>query len=229
MVRYGGRLLLFCGTGYGNRGSKIKDMKDEQLNRWCFNPVNLSKQEIHDPFMVISDFFSSDDVPGHLRELLTWRNCIIADRYYVDRKGSPSGLLFTHKLNVKLVEAMYLLLQVNWSKIMMITAIHHSGLLSEEKNTWPYFPDMLNEEELLNPFLVIKAFFNDYTLPQYRDFLYEWLEHGLSSNAAAEFIETADLIKVYENLQKLYAAAWLIHQRTSNHPYLKRKRYQKNR
>lgn len=60
--------------------------------------------------------------------------------------------------------------------------------------------------------------------PQYRQFLYEWLEYSLSSAGAREFIETADLIAVYENLQKLYAAAWLMHQRTSRSPYFRNDR-----
>jgi HEPN domain-containing protein len=42
----------------------------------------------------------------------------------------------------------------------------------------------------------------------------------LSVNAAREFIEAKDLIKVDENLQKLYSAAWLIYQRSANEPYL---------
>jgi HEPN domain-containing protein len=74
---------------------------------------------------------------------------------------------------------------------------------------------------LINPYLVIKRFFHDYNLSQYRTMLFDWLEFGLSSNAANEFIETKDLITVYENLQKLYSTAWLIYQRESGEPYLK--------
>lgn len=83
--------------------------------------------------LVISDFFSSDDVPGHLRELLLWRSCVLENRYYIDRKGNPFGVLFTHQLHIKLIEAMHLLAQPNKGKLMMITTIHSVEQLEEEK------------------------------------------------------------------------------------------------
>ena len=194
----------------------------ENLNLYTIE--NLKAEEIKDPMLVLSDFFSSDDIPGHLRELLLWRSCILEDRYYIDRKGNPSGVLFTYQLHISLIEAMYLLVKPDRSKIMMRTAIHSVGQLEKEKQVWSYFPEHLTKAELLNPFIIIKAFFNTYTLPQYREFLYEWLEYSLSSNGAREFIETIDLITVYESLQKLYAAAWLMHQRTTKSPFLRNDR-----
>ncbi len=94
-------------------------------------------------------------------------------------------------------------------------------VLELEKSAWRDFPPNLNDNELQNPYIVIKLYFKSYSLTQYRNILYEWLEYGLSSKSPGEFIETYDLIKVYENLQKLYSAAWLIYQRLTDKPYLK--------
>jgi HEPN domain-containing protein len=182
---------------------------------------NLNPQEINDPMLVLSDFFSSDDVPGHLRELFFWRSCVLEDRYYLDGKGNPSGILFTYQLHIKMIEALHQLAQPGSSKLMMTTAIHSVAKLEAEKQLWSYYPEDLTKAELLNPLIILKEFFKTYTLRQYCDFLYEWLEYSLSINGAREFIETIDLITVYERLQKLYAAAWLMHQRTTDRPYLK--------
>ena len=60
----------------------------------------------------------------------------------------------------------------------------------------------------------IKTLFEGRNLSWYRDQLYEWLEHGLSTSGVKEFIETTDLIFIYEGLQQLYEAAWLIYEAT---------------
>jgi HEPN domain-containing protein len=67
--------------------------------------------------------------------------------------------------------------------------------------------------ELINPYLAISNFFQAYSIDQYRDFLYEWLETGLSANAADETLNVSDIIYFYENMQKLYEAVWMIRQR----------------
>jgi len=196
-------------------------MTGMELNDWSIYPLNLSFDEISDPMIVIADFFSADDIPSHLRELLEWRSCVLEDRYYTGHKGSPSAVLFTHLLHIKLIEAMHLLLQPDKSKLIMTTAVHDPEKLDLEKASWRYFPGNLSEEELLNPFLAVKDFFKVYSLQQYREHLYNWLEAALSAKAADEGFMPKDIVNVYENLQMLYDAAWLIHQRSAFNPYLK--------
>jgi HEPN domain-containing protein len=75
--------------------------------------------------------------------------------------------------------------------------------------------------ELINPLAVIEDFFNALNLQEYREQLEEWLENGLSNQSADKWMESSKIIAVYENLQKLYGAAWLIYQRLSDDPYLK--------
>jgi HEPN domain-containing protein len=192
------------------------NMQAIEFNEWYLYPRHLKLAEISNPLSVLADFFYDDWLPGHLNRLKEWRDYILKDDYFRGKKNSPAELLYFHKLNLCLIEAVYLLKDDDDS----ISTQQQLDNLTGEKSDWRDFPNNLNEAELLDPYLVFKDFFANYSLPQYREILYDWLEHGLSCKAANEFIETKDLLKVYENLQKLYSATWLIHQRTSGKPYL---------
>ena len=182
-----------------------------------YTSENLKSEELINPTLVLADFFNDDWLPGHLEQLKTWRDYILKNDFFKGAKNSPAELLYFHKLNVALLEALYLLNERGYSSTTL-TDIADLGL---ERSTWRDYPHNLTDEELLNPFIVIQLCFSTYSLPGYRAHLYEWLEYGLSSSAADEFIETRDLVTIYENLQKLYSAAWLIYQRNTGRPYLK--------
>ena len=192
-------------------------MQPREFNEWDFYPISLKPSEVSNPSRVFAEFFSDDWLPGHLERLKDWRDCILEDKYFVDSNNSPYGLLYFHKLNICLIEAVHLLKETGGFP-QIIQQIEN---LKAEQENWRDYPSNLKEAELVDPMIIIKAFFEKYNLPEYRAHLYEWLEFGLSSKAANEFIETADLIRVHENLQRLYSAAWLIHQRLSDKPFLK--------
>jgi HEPN domain-containing protein len=177
------------------------------LNQWVNCPINLSTNEIENPFIVIDDFFSADDLSGHMEYLKKWRDRVIGPGYYVDLKGSPSGLLWRHELNVRLIEGAALLL--NSSSLAEKSNV--IDLNSEEnKQEGGIIKSKLNESEISNPMIVINAFFQGRSVSWYREELQEWLRYGLSTDAAKEFVCSPDLVIVFENLQKLYAATWLM-------------------
>jgi HEPN domain-containing protein len=156
---------------------------------------------------VIDDFFSADDLDGHIKYLAKWRDRVINPGYYVDLKGSPSGLLWRHELNLKLVEGVALILESsNFALLTDIPAID----TNENKQEVALVKTKLNESEISNPLMVLIAFFQERTVGWYREQLQEWLRYGLSMNAAKEFVNSPELIIVYENLQKLYAAVWVL-------------------
>jgi HEPN domain-containing protein len=186
-------------------------------NLETYTSENLNPEEVINPMLVLADFFNDDWLPGHLERLKVWRDYIIDDDYFRGIKNSPAELLYFHKLNIRLIEALYLVID----KPRLSDAATDITALELEKSVWRDFPPNLNNAELLNPYIVIQLFFKSCSLQQYRNILYEWLEYGLSSSSANEFIETKDLVVVYENLQKLYSAAWLIYQRESEKLFLK--------
>ena len=192
-------------------------MFNAEFNDRGLYPVHLKLFEVNNPLLVLKDFFTYDWLPGHLERLKAWRTYILADDYYKGTKNSPAELLYFYKLNIRLVEAMHVYKQ----KGLPPEALSTVPRLEQEKNTWRDFPANLSQIEMLNPMLVIQDFFLKCDLLQYNSILYEWLEYGLSAKASNEFIETGDLITVYEHLQKLYSAAWLILQRLSEKPYFK--------
>ncbi len=176
------------------------------FNQWNVYPINLSTEEIADPLIVISDFFSDDSLSGHLERLMLWRDFVLRDDYYRDSKGNPAGLLYFYKLNLRLVEAVNLLLRafpadLSDEYIHANTPVELDAVLSR-----------LSEAQRLDLYSVLSAFFASYSLQQYRKQLFEWLEHGLSKKGAEEFITSIDLITVYENLQGFYSAEWLMGQ-----------------
>ncbi|TFF36148.1 hypothetical protein [Mucilaginibacter psychrotolerans] len=150
--------------------------------------LNLKPAEISNPLLVIKDFFSDDSLPGHLERLQKWRSCVLEEHYFKGDKGSPSELLYFYKLNVCLLEAAY--------------------LLKDRLD--------LNFKEPTDPLFVFKQIYQDYDLSAYQGMLYEWLEFGLSARATNEAITPVDLIRVYENLQRLYGASWNVNQRFAN-------------
>ncbi len=198
-------------------------MTNRNFNEWAYLPINLSPEQIADPLLVLEDFFSSDWLPGHIEHLRRWRKFILEDAFFVDTKGNPSHLLTSFKNNIALLEACHEILigmrnEAGVFKRAVVTCVEQ---LETERKQWRDYPELLSQDELLNPFNVLHQFFDVFSLPQYREQLNEWLDAGLSHRAGGEFIETADIIAIYENLQKLYGAAWLIYQRTTDDPYLK--------
>ncbi|MEB0248988.1 MULTISPECIES: HEPN domain-containing protein [unclassified Mucilaginibacter] len=192
-------------------------MQAEEFNHWDFYPLNLTPEQVINPLSVITTFFDHDSLPGHLETLQNWCFSVLKPDFFRDEKGSPSGLLYFHKLTLCLVEAASLIKDLPDKPNVTVTA----NDLSYEQREWSYYPVSLNKEQQLNPYLQLEDFFNHYNLPQYRAMLYDWLEHGLSRQPAREFIEPLDLLTVQENLQKLFGASWFIFQRLSHKPSLK--------
>ena len=195
-------------------GYNAKVMEPKQFNTQNFYPKYLDQDEVENPLFVIRDFYSADWLAGHLEELLKWRKYVIEEGYYKDDTDNPASLIYTHRLNAKLVEAIYLIsLTKRAKKLAKQVLINFDDQLEQEKNEWIDYPVHLSSVECINPYRFIREFFKTYSIEQYRNFLYEWLETGLSVNAVDESMEACDIIYFYENMQKLYEAAWIIRQR----------------
>lgn len=179
---------------------------------WEHYPKTLRHSEIQNPLSVIADFYSAGSVKDHRRDLKEWRDRVIDDKYFNDKRHGPGTLLFTCELNLKLLEAAYLLL-LNYNQTFWRRKKLEASQLAEEKESWIYFPNNLSEEELLNPYLAIKKIFKKIKPQMYRDYLHEWLHAALSTSPIDESVMPGEVIAVYENILKLYAAAWLIYQR----------------
>ncbi|MBS7566833.1 HEPN domain-containing protein [Mucilaginibacter sp. Bleaf8] len=182
---------------------------------WEQYPKHLRFSEIINPLKVITDFFSSGWPSDHRQDLKEWRYYVLNAKFYKDRHG-PGHVLFIYDQTLQLIEAMHLLLLKNkdrWPRLQDVT----EEQIEQEMKDWIYFPKNLSAKELANPYEAVKKCFKKTSPQEYRDYLKEWLNAALYKSAADETLMAGEIIDVYDNIRKLYSAAWLIHQReTSN-------------
>ncbi len=184
------------------------------ITPWEQYPKHLRFSEIVNPLKVITDFFSSGWPNDHRQDLKEWRYYVLNDKFYKDRHG-PGHVLFIYDQTVQLIEALHLLLLKNsdrWPKLPDVT----EEQIEEEKKDWIYFPKNLSAKEIANPYKAIKKCFKKISPQEYRDYLKEWLHAALYNSAADETMMAGEIIDVYDNIRKLYSAAWLIHQRETD-------------
>lgn len=181
---------------------------------WEQYPKHLRFSEIVNPLKVITDFFSSGWPNDHRQDLKEWRYYVLNDKSYKDKHG-PGHVLFIYDQTVQLIEALHLLLLKNsdrWPRLQDVT----EEQMDEEKKDWIYFPKNLSAKELANPYKAIKKCFKKISPQEYRDYLKEWLHAALYNSAADETLMAGEIIDVYDNIRKLYSAAWLIYQRETD-------------
>lgn len=186
---------------------------------WEQYPKTLNQAEIANPHKVLEDFFVAGGVKSHKRKLKDWRNAVTSDTFYCDEKHGPGDLLFTYDLNLKLLEAVYLL-WINYHNKDWSYKVADDQQLANEKEMWEYFPSHLKAKEQANPYRAVKKVFSKISPQQYREYLHEWLYFALYNMAADEDLTAGEILRVYTNLKKLYAAAWLIYKREGILPAL---------
>ncbi|WP_419699845.1 HEPN domain-containing protein [Mucilaginibacter sp. NFX135] len=188
---------------------------------WEHYPKTLRHYEVENPMSVVVDFFSADSVKGHGRRLKEWRYYVVNDEHYDEKRHGPGTLLFIYDLNLRILEAMYLLL-LNYKNFSYQRKQLSEEQLEEERKQWEYYPKNLSLKEQLEPYKAVRKVFKKIKPQEYRDQLHEWSHVALYNNADDEALYAGEVITVYENLIKLYSAAWLICQREGGHPQLKR-------
>jgi hypothetical protein len=189
-------------------------MKHDEHLTWHYYPLHLTRKEIIDPMLVIAEFFGYTWLNVHLKIFKKWRKKVLCDSYFKGRNGSPTTLLHIYQLNIRLIEGAFILnSSTPFHERFKVTLDDFEKQVTLEREQWRNYPLRLNSKQLSNPIKVIKKFCDTYNMPQYRDHLYEWLHYGLSASSCDEFIEAIDLIQIYENMQLLYEACWLMHMR----------------
>ncbi|RFZ89880.1 HEPN domain-containing protein [Mucilaginibacter conchicola] len=168
-------------------------------------PVTLTAEEILNPLTVLDEFFDFDRLERAIDILKQWRDTLITDAFFVNAKGNPSGLLSFHKNCIRLAEALFLLKD------------HEVQGPAEEiksddkrKAELDIAMAMLTAAEMQDVCAALREIFENRSLSSFRTSLYEWLEVGLSNQAANEFIPAAEMVPLYDTMQKLFVIAWLL-------------------
>jgi hypothetical protein len=184
---------------------------------WEHYPKNLRHSEVLNPLIVVADFFDAASPKEHIARLRRWHHYVIYHNHFKDKRHGMSKLLSIHDENIRLLEAMDLLLlsyTVSREQDICITVER----LIVEKESWKYFPYNLSEKHLISPYKAVAKVFKQIPPQQYREHLNEWLHAALSKHPIDENIEASEVYTVLDNLLKLYAAAWLIFKRNGVNP-----------
>ncbi|GAA4321043.1 hypothetical protein GCM10023149_20640 [Mucilaginibacter gynuensis] len=189
---------------------------------WDHYPKNLRFSEVQYPLSVLIDFFSWDWPLEIRKNLKHWRHFVINHELYKHQHYEPGDLLHFHEMHVKLLEALYLLLLEHQASRYSLSEkkMLLEDQLEVERKERLYFPENLSKEELLDPYSVLQEAFSKINPQAFRDYLQDWVHAALVTPAVDTAMEPGEIITVYELLKRLYSAAWLIHQRETDQPYL---------
>ena len=187
---------------------------------WEHYPKNLRFSEVQYPLTVVNHFFDLDWPKGHFENLKTWRYFVINYESFQHERFGPGKLFDTYEATLKLLEALHLLYLDNEDDDRSVATSDKQ--VNEEKQLWYWFPEKLSPEELKNPYIAIKRVFKEIKPQQFRDYLNEWIHFALSTHAVEDSMSMNEIILVYKSIKKLYSAAWIIRQRKSDNPTLKK-------
>ncbi|WP_316837678.1 hypothetical protein [Pedobacter nutrimenti] len=170
---------------------------------------HLTAEEISNPYLLIAQFFDISDLSDHLEFLDKWKEHVLTDQVYT-AENCPANLLHEHRHILKLLEAAWLLRKAGKVSPLIFPEVKEL-LLERQKGELSGCFCQLNEEELLNPYLIFRSLFQSTGLEAYREELRDWLEESFSKEGPS--FNYQDLAVTYKFLQKLFQAAWLIYNR----------------
>src|SRR5271167_2813180 len=76
-------------------------------------PKYLRAEELQNPILNLEEFFLNNSLPGHHERLKKWRKSVLSEAHYLGDQGNPEDLVFIHEINIRLIEAAFLLLQLS--------------------------------------------------------------------------------------------------------------------
>lgn len=161
----------------------------------------------NDPYSIIKSFFYSNSISDMKELLMKACQAGLVEKYRW-KEGSPGNLLYFYEQLETLVEACFLI----------STRIETKNKLSKKMNRAAKkellhtvcLPCSLSKTEISNPFSVIHAFFELYTIKKWKQHLYTWMEAGLSNYTVLDSIKTKNILAYHNHLQKLLDACWYI-------------------
>jgi hypothetical protein len=203
---------------------------------WDNLPMRLSTEEISKPHEIIHEYFSAHDMPRARYIINKWLYSTCKNKRC---KHSASGLFFIYEKTECLIEAAYLISQMDNKKreaviiqkegepeINLMLPNLFCAWLSLEKTdnippftVWTDFPRSLNYDEFLNPYIVFRKFFKYQSLGEWRQVMSQLFNMGLSRDNFLDDCLDIDILSIKKHLEKLVEAAHLIDVREFRQPY----------
>ncbi|WP_199118125.1 hypothetical protein [Pedobacter sp. ASV28] len=167
-----------------------------------------------DPHEFLQTFFNFTTLEEYLETLKNWHKLMYSDK--IEPVTNPANILFDHKMTCNLVNAAWLLQfqeQTVVGELLKCSPVDQERYLNEERAQLKTYPKGLTKEELLDPYHVVKNSFSTFSLKEYHQYLYHWLNESLSTCRSTDGQRSNK--KIYRNLRKLAGSCWLILQRES--------------
>jgi hypothetical protein len=192
----------------------MNHQEDPFETRDCFNGI------IIDPYQVIAEFYSTDDVASYrkmIREVLTI--CSIKQVY--DRYD-PGVLLSYFKRLKSILNATC---TINYEKKENPINISPSDVFNRNYfcghltyvSDWDYFPRTLSKKEYFNPYQAFNRFFKYQSLENWKIILDDVLHYALIKESFSYAGEEMNTVALYFQLTKLIEAAHLVDIRENTH------------
>lgn len=184
--------------------------------------MQLTIEEINNPYSAISDYFSSATLAMHRESVETLLLCATTTQQW-NLDQQPRMFVRVAADTEKLLETAYLLqrnkdtvFRTNGSLITL--ADLHGGSISPSLYfppgangySWVYLPRYLKTDEFFNPYLAFHALFETETLASWRKRLSEFIEFALIKNSVFELGAEHDILKISSLLYRVIEAAHLI-------------------
>jgi|GEM_PF-1914514 len=173
---------------------------------WHRKPLRLSVSEMEFPEFVITDFFEQFSLLDARLELNRWLSFTL-----IDTSVHTSDIVYLFGEIEKLLEANFLINQSNHEKIIEKYQIKNAVTSAHgfEYPSWHRHPLKLDMQELNHPKQVLVSFFENFHLPEVRGSLKNAFEMALKM----EGIQCNSILEIYEKVEKLIEASWLLHQK----------------
>ena len=200
-------------------------------------PRRLHLREIGNPLLAIHQFFDWENLPEWRNQLEKWLQAALKSGFQLSRDELVE-LFVRYEFIEYLVEALSLVHRLMDStnmperELLLEMRDNSNKLLPYEINTAQgyfnngynpkkfeleeYYPFHLSSEEKMNPYGVIRDFFDNQNLPKYRDALYRWYIVAIDRTCADDSWGSNYIYKLHGNLRKAIEAAHLIHIRSKD-------------
>jgi hypothetical protein len=137
------------------------------------------------PLKTIQNLYRFYDLTGVKKMFRKFCEAAIAEEYSWN-EGTPGNLLYFYEQLEGLIEACYLIY------------IKKKINKRQAKKDQSFFLPVINE------------FFEQHSLPEWKQSIHLWLEAALSNFSVAESIDVKEILPYYQNIEQLLEAAYLL-------------------
>jgi hypothetical protein len=176
----------------------------------CLNRLLLTEMKNPDkinPYVILWEFCDFDSLP-EMKKL--FRECckVSLSGKYSWKEKSPGNLLFFYEQLERLVEACFLIyIKKGFKKRVSKKPKSRGG---KKWINYSEFPCSLSLEEWLNPLIVIKDFFDLYSLLEWKQSIHSWMEAALSDFSVLENIKAEEILPYCYSMEKLLESSYRI-------------------